>query len=218
MEPGRELDRLVMVHVLGWPVYESWDEFVERDRDVYPAAFWNTQHWDQWSVAYEGQNNYCRFRPSSDFSDIGIVMDGLARHHIALYVCNYALPGAYTMSEGRKSDPVVIGLNALPDTRSQSSRCALAVCRAALLAIIDPARHVWYVEKVIRGEIVADYVFDHYINAPLGLCTLCANTGVVDTRGRKSAAGVEAGILNWCLCPNGQAMRAAHPLELPPSP
>lgn len=39
-------------------------------------------------------------------------------------------------------------------------------------------------------------------------CTLCGNRGWIDTRGLRTPAGVEVGRLNYCLCPNGQALRA----------
>lgn len=38
-------------------------------------------------------------------------------------------------------------------------------------------------------------------------CTLCANSGVIDSAGLKTAAGVPAGRKNLCICPNGQALR-----------
>jgi hypothetical protein len=38
-------------------------------------------------------------------------------------------------------------------------------------------------------------------------CTLCGNHGVIDSRGVKTPAGYEVGRLNWCICPNGQALR-----------
>jgi hypothetical protein len=40
------------------------------------------------------------------------------------------------------------------------------------------------------------------------LCSLCGNSGVVDTRGRAvSAVGVDAGRRQFCVCPNGQTMK-----------
>lgn len=39
-------------------------------------------------------------------------------------------------------------------------------------------------------------------------CTLCGNTGIIDTRQTAiTPAGVSAGRLNWCLCPNGRGLR-----------
>lgn len=38
-------------------------------------------------------------------------------------------------------------------------------------------------------------------------CCLCGNSGVIDTRGVRTAAGVEVDRLNYCICPNGQGMR-----------
>lgn len=41
-----------------------------------------------------------------------------------------------------------------------------------------------------------------------GLCGLCGNSGIIDTRGRAvSAAGCDAGARFWCLCPNGRALK-----------
>jgi hypothetical protein len=53
------------------------------------------------------------------------------------------------------------------------------------------------------------YVFAHYVNQ-YGLCDLCANTGIVDTTGATSPAGVVCGGRHFCLCPNGQALRDAN--------
>lgn len=39
-------------------------------------------------------------------------------------------------------------------------------------------------------------------------CTLCGNSGAIDTRGVTTAAGKEVGRLNYCICPNGRAMKA----------
>lgn len=41
-----------------------------------------------------------------------------------------------------------------------------------------------------------------------GLCVLCGNHGIVDTRGKLfSPAGVECGDKVFCICPNGQIMQ-----------
>jgi len=57
---------------------------------------------------------------------------------------------------------------------------------------------------------ITKYWLDHYIHNDL--CSLCGNSGTIDTRFTAvSAAGVRSGRLNWCICPNGQAMRAQGP-------
>jgi hypothetical protein len=39
-------------------------------------------------------------------------------------------------------------------------------------------------------------------------CGLCGNTGIVDTRGRaKTPAGFDVGVLRYCICPNGRALK-----------
>ena len=57
-----------------------------------------------------------------------------------------------------------------------------------------------------RHYIVTQYWLEYYAGA---LCTLCGNRGWVDTRGTLSCAGVSVGRVNYCICPNGQHMRAA---------
>lgn len=51
---------------------------------------------------------------------------------------------------------------------------------------------------------ITEYWLKHYA---VGFCTLCANHGVIDTRGAQTPAGIEVGRLNYCICPNGQAAR-----------
>lgn len=59
----------------------------------------------------------------------------------------------------------------------------------------------------LKAHATAEYMFDHYLS-PQGLCVLCGNSGVVDTRSSAvSGAGVRPGVRTYCLCPNGQALR-----------
>jgi hypothetical protein len=54
--------------------------------------------------------------------------------------------------------------------------------------------------------VITEYWFDHYILD--GLCSLCGNSGVVDTTSTaKSPTGKSCGRKNWCICPNGQNLR-----------
>jgi hypothetical protein len=53
---------------------------------------------------------------------------------------------------------------------------------------------------------ITEYWLRHYLH---DLCTLCGNSGRIDTTGVKSAAGVEVGRINFCICPNGQVLREA---------
>lgn len=55
-----------------------------------------------------------------------------------------------------------------------------------------------------KSEKVVDYWYAYYQD---GHCTLCGNLGWIDSRGVKTPAGVEVGRVNWCICPNGQAIR-----------
>lgn len=64
-----------------------------------------------------------------------------------------------------------------------------------------------------RNETVTDYWLEFYATKH---CTLCGNSGVIDTQGVATAAGYPVGRRNWCICPNGQAMREQTALAVPP--
>lgn len=52
---------------------------------------------------------------------------------------------------------------------------------------------------------INDYWLKYYLNR---VCTLCGNWGIIDTRESAiSPAGFRAGRINFCICPNGQALR-----------
>ena len=57
----------------------------------------------------------------------------------------------------------------------------------------------------IRSKKVTDYVLQYYFHQ--GHCSLCGNSGSLDTSGVKTPTGLEVGRRNYCLCPNGQAAR-----------
>jgi hypothetical protein len=51
---------------------------------------------------------------------------------------------------------------------------------------------------------ITDYWMKYYTTAH---CTLCGNHGIIDTTGVKTPNGKEVGRINFCICPNGQALR-----------
>lgn len=55
-------------------------------------------------------------------------------------------------------------------------------------------------------NLITAYWLKHYLDSH-GLCSLCGNSGLIDTRGVKSQAGNPAGRINFCICPNGQSYR-----------
>lgn len=69
-------------------------------------------------------------------------------------------------------------------------------------------------DQVIRPRhyIVTEYWLKYYMN---GHCTLCGNSGIIDSTGARTHAGVEVGRRNWCICPNGQVMRDKMKGKLP---
>lgn len=54
---------------------------------------------------------------------------------------------------------------------------------------------------------VTSYWARHYA---VCACTLCGNSGLIDTAGVRTAAGVLVGGVQPCICPNGQARRRAQ--------
>lgn len=61
----------------------------------------------------------------------------------------------------------------------------------------------------LSETILNDYWMKYYISEPgtEGRCTLCGNSGILDTRGVKDVCGNDVGCLNYCICPNGQELR-----------
>lgn len=57
---------------------------------------------------------------------------------------------------------------------------------------------------------IHDLWFDYLDES--GLCGLCANSGMIDTRGKlTSSRGMPLkGIHEWCICPNGRALKKQH--------
>ena len=57
-------------------------------------------------------------------------------------------------------------------------------------------------------KIFSDYWLKHYLNEEMGFCSLCGNTGIIDTTdSAKSPSGKKGmGRKNYCICPNGRAM------------
>lgn len=64
----------------------------------------------------------------------------------------------------------------------------------------------------MTNPAVENFWLEHYAD---GHCTLCGNRGVIDTRASAvTPVGKRVGKLNYCICPNGQALReAGAPLE-----
>ena len=57
-----------------------------------------------------------------------------------------------------------------------------------------------------HNDIRTEYWRKFYSNG--GHCTLCGNIGTIDTRELKTPAGLIVGRINFCICPNGQSLRA----------
>jgi dCMP deaminase len=59
----------------------------------------------------------------------------------------------------------------------------------------------------VADDPITAYWLEHYATEH---CTLCGNRGVIDSRGVMTPGGHLVGRLNYCICPNGQALRAGN--------
>jgi len=57
----------------------------------------------------------------------------------------------------------------------------------------------------IKNKAVSRYWQEFYIVN--GHCSLCGNCGLIDKSGTSTLNKIPVGRMNYCICPNGQAMR-----------
>lgn len=57
-------------------------------------------------------------------------------------------------------------------------------------------------------KAITKYWYKHYINN--GHCSLCGNIGIINTEDVRTPAGFKVGLIQPCICPNGQAIRRAE--------
>jgi len=61
-----------------------------------------------------------------------------------------------------------------------------------------------------KCKAVTRYWLEFYGHDKFGICTLCGNSGIIDTtKTAVTAAGIHVGRKNYCICPNGQWERKA---------
>jgi putative intracellular protease/amidase len=48
---------------------------------------------------------------------------------------------------------------------------------------------------------------DEFVDHDTCVCSLCGNTGVLDTTGVESPREVPVGRKHYCICPNGRALK-----------
>lgn len=61
--------------------------------------------------------------------------------------------------------------------------------------------------RPITANQLADFWRKNFTSKDVPHCRLCGNTGIVDTQGAKTSAGLEVGGRFYCVCPNGDALR-----------
>jgi len=126
MKPGRELDELVIRHIMNIPIVESVDLF---SREPFPAAWWVED--EGWYIADERDEDgliYRPFNPSENAAAALEVAEQLQKQ--GYVVCIELLPYEKTSVGVYEADPA----NQIAYAKAQTP--AEAICKAALLAVM----------------------------------------------------------------------------------
>jgi len=129
MKPGRELDELVIRHIMNIPVVESVDIF---SQEPFPAAWWVED--EGWYIADERDEDgliYRPFNPSEDISAAWEVVGKLQND----YVLDFKLERKYCVAE-MKFVAVFEDLDGKKWV-AHGWIAPEAICKAALLAVMD---------------------------------------------------------------------------------
>lgn len=77
----------------------------------------------------------------------------------------------------------------------------------------DQSRQEAALVQAWQDEFIIE-IFNERFGGFVGHCTLCGNSGKIDTRGRATlAGGVNCGSVVFCICPNGRALK--HVVKVP---
>jgi len=58
-----------------------------------------------------------------------------------------------------------------------------------------------------RDEMIIGVWMNEYLHPEHNECSICGNSGFVDTTGLKSPRGDSVGRKHYCICPNGRKMK-----------
>jgi hypothetical protein len=60
-----------------------------------------------------------------------------------------------------------------------------------------------------QNKSITKYWLKHYIDKGTGLCSLCGNTGIIILNDVRNPSGelLKSAHADFCICPNGQALR-----------
>lgn len=122
MQPGRELDELVIRHIMNIPIVESVDLF---SQEPFPAAWWVED--EGWYVAYERDEDgliYMPLNPSEDIAAAWEVEEEINKRNLRVVYCQALKTVMHSKDE-------YVGMfdfvHASPADR----------CKAALLAVME---------------------------------------------------------------------------------
>ena len=111
------------------------DELRELDAEIERRVFGRDADATKrsWQDGYMCEDTFY----STDIAAAWLVVEALAQapYYIGVVVGTFGTPHAKCYRDSKLIAESWTKLNALPDTRTLSERCALAICRAALLAV-----------------------------------------------------------------------------------
>lgn len=67
--------------------------------------------------------------------------------------------------------------------------------------------------KKSEKTFLKNYWIEHYIDKETGLCSLCGNTGIVNTQPKSPLGRLLKEQTNFCVCPNGVEMRGTEEIK-----
>ena len=123
MKPGRELDMLVIRHIMNIPVVESVDLF---SQEPFPAAWWVED--EGWYIADERDEDGLIYRPYNPSEDISVALE-VAERFKDIQITRYVDPEMKMW----KCEIQNFGVRYFALEKTM----AAAICKAALLAVMD---------------------------------------------------------------------------------
>jgi hypothetical protein len=130
MPAGREMDKRI-IELLEIRISDYPDS--NEPTDHYPPAFWNRQR-ECWCIFWEKEQDAEPFLPSTDIAAAWQVMEWMREHTVEKYTAPslFSVPHGWSMVLYEKNDNhAPAWLDAFAPT------APLAICRAALLAVMD---------------------------------------------------------------------------------
>jgi hypothetical protein len=121
MKPGRELDELVIRHIMNIPIVESVDLF---SQEPFPAAWWVED--EGWYIADERDEDGLIYRPFNPSEDISAAWEVVEEMGDCLHLRQHGEQGEWEA-----------WFCGYPTSKAHGETASEAICKAALLAVMD---------------------------------------------------------------------------------